>query len=482
MVNRLPNRKLDTDRFAGLNILACFTASPELSGICPQTVAKRNALFPGTQAGACAGTEEVSPFKHPSHQHAWLWQNPSDLATAKVTASVFQSPTIAKGPSESGWTRRPGAVKVLNQDSSQSKRLVPTSQKHLFSNVASPPFPSQMHSSSNSLAKIWEAYKDSPAAPHWETFPGEGPSPGSWNPGRELREWRNRGPPLEDIHNLSQHKLRNLGIKFLGSKEAAADCRGKIWEHQDDPLEGGDVGLKLYDRHNHSKPPAETQDLSFRGTELAAEQSPIGSHAVRPPPSTSPCPSFKGKVNVFPELYDGLYHPSEHRSLSISPLQLTRKGAGDRWGKFYPRDWDKKCLLPQGCEMSKENAVHYSTQPHQPQASEKAAQGSHAAVERWPYPVLEAGYMSVKGTSELGEKASASKPYLDWKETDSHLPVSLDHPQLKAWPIPLSFYYPPSDILEWDDSPMPSWCGVPQSHTWESTSPEPWVFPRMKLY
>ncbi|XP_072409525.1 uncharacterized protein [Chiloscyllium punctatum] len=54
--------------------------------------------------------------------------------------------------------------------------------------------------------------------------------------------------------------------------------------------------------------------------------------------------------------------------------------------------------------------------------------------------------------------------------------------QVGALPLPLAFYYPPSGALEWADSPVPGWGRAPQTPTWKPTSPEPWVYPRMKLY
>ncbi|XP_043539267.1 uncharacterized protein LOC122544255 [Chiloscyllium plagiosum] len=54
--------------------------------------------------------------------------------------------------------------------------------------------------------------------------------------------------------------------------------------------------------------------------------------------------------------------------------------------------------------------------------------------------------------------------------------------QAGALPLPLAFYYPPSGALEWADSPVPGWGRASQTPTWKPTSPEPWVYPRMKLY
>ncbi|XP_069796220.1 proline-rich protein 19 isoform X2 [Narcine bancroftii] len=48
--------------------------------------------------------------------------------------------------------------------------------------------------------------------------------------------------------------------------------------------------------------------------------------------------------------------------------------------------------------------------------------------------------------------------------------------------VPLSFYYPPSDCLDWSESPLPGWEGSAGKRGWVSRSPEPWVFPRMRLY
>ncbi|XP_072325199.1 uncharacterized protein [Scyliorhinus torazame] len=460
LVNRPSNRKHDPTGFSGLRIWACFTDTPKFPVICSQKVAERNA---GNAHGACAGTEENSSLKHPSQQHGWLWKNPDDSQTARVT---FQSPTIVKRPSESGWILGAGLGKAVHRDPSQSKRLVPMAEKHLFSNSASPQFTSHMHKSTNSLVKIWEAYKDSPAPPHWGAFPGEAQSPAIWDPERLSKEWGNRGQPLEDIYKLSQHKLRDLGINL--SDSAANGCGGTL-ERQNDLLEGEDVPGK----HYHPKLPANTQHISFRGTKLTSEQSPSGFHAVQTPPRTYRCSSSQEMVHVFPERYDGLCHPFEHHSLGPSPLWLADRAAVDRWGSFHPKGLDS--LLFQGCNVSKENSDHHYTQSHEPQAAEGTAPGHPGVLEKWPCPVVEA----VKCTSV---KASAPKSFLDWNGTLAHWPVSLDYPQPKVWPMPLSFYYPPSDAIEWDDSPLPVWCGVPQSHTWESTSPEPWLFPRMKLY
>ncbi|XP_067874809.1 uncharacterized protein si:dkey-250k15.4 [Heterodontus francisci] len=481
VANRLTYRKQDTNGFAGLRISADVPGSPGLPEIWPQEVTERTVLFHGLHDGACAVTtkhqaEQDPSFKHPRHQRSWLWKNSSHLETAEVSASIFKSPTVGKSPLGTEWALRTEPVKVLNQDMNESKLRVPASQKRMFSNAASPQFCSQMHKSSNSLAKIWEAYQDSPGVPHWETLSGEVQSPAGWNPGKE---WRNRGEPLEDIYHVSHHKLSHLGMDFWGRLTAADGC-GRKWERLDALPEGGDVGGKPDDRQNHSKRPAETRDISFEGTKMVLERTPKGYHVVQHPLNPHLCSSLQEEVSGCPGQYDRLYRPVELHSLSISPSHFAYQEAAGRWGRFHPRDLDRKCIPLHSSDAHKENSGILCTQPEESLVSEKAAQGHKAVIDKWPCSLLDAACMSAKGNRKLGEKSFNS--YLNWNGTEAHLPLSFDYPQPKACPLPLSFYYPPSDAVEWNDSPLPSWCGVPQRSTWESTSPEPWVFPRMKLY
>ncbi|XP_067831537.1 uncharacterized protein [Heptranchias perlo] len=491
MVNRLSCRKQDANACPGLRISGCFPVGPGLSEVWPQKVTDRSYLFDERQGGPSSVTDRVqtdedTSFKHTRHQHPQMWKNASSFEMAEVNTNIFKSPPVGKRPSVTEWNLRTGSVKMLNQDLNQSKNLtqVLVPQKHMFPNAASPQFyshtpPVQLYKTSNSLAKIWEAYQDSPCGAHWESFSREMQSPMGLNPVRETKEWRNKGQPLEDIFNVSQHKLRNIGINILGKQAKAVSC-GTIWECQDDLPEGGDVGGKVGARYNHSKLPPKTQDILFEGTKLDSEQTPKEHHVVQHPRNIHHCSSLKenGLQKVCPGQYEGLLHPLELDNLSVSPSHFTCKEAADRWD----RDLIKQSNLLSNSEVYKENDGHDYTQSQESQACEKAAQGWPGVNDRWACPVLETGYLSVKGTSELFEEALDHKSYLNWNGDNEHLPVSLDYPQPKAWPIPLSLYYPPSDTLEWSESPLPSWWDVPQRRTWGSTSPEVWDFPRMKLY
>ncbi|XP_032868241.1 proline-rich protein 19 isoform X2 [Amblyraja radiata] len=54
-------------------------------------------------------------------------------------------------------------------------------------------------------------------------------------------------------------------------------------------------------------------------------------------------------------------------------------------------------------------------------------------------------------------------------------------PDWRASGVPISWCYPPSESLEWSDSPPPSWLSVAH-RVLQKNSPEDWVFPRMRMY
>ncbi|XP_059497323.1 uncharacterized protein LOC125448485 [Stegostoma tigrinum] len=88
-----------------------------------------------------------------------------------------------------------------------------------------------------------------------------------------------------------------------------------------------------------------------------------------------------------------------------------------------------------------------------------------------------------QGLAEGRESTVATRRHwFAYKNTGLAPPLYPAQARAGALPLPLAFYYPPSGALEWADSPVPGWGRTPQTPTWEPTSPEPWVYPRMKLY
>ncbi|XP_062911339.1 uncharacterized protein LOC134350253 [Mobula hypostoma] len=397
--------KLDSSGFTGEKIFGIsLSGVPGHSGFSPPKVP---ASLPGPQVGSSAGNQadEEHALSTSARQRLWLWRNAGSLQRTKAAPGIPQSPVVSRDFPFTKWELSPETAD-LGQTSAAQKRVRPSS--------ASPPFSSRsphqrMPKANSSLARILEAYRDTPGRGRW--------SPLSPNPGKGARAQGSWG----------------CGLGTTG--------HGRSWKEED-------------------------EDTTFRSTggrHPVRNKRPLpeGGHTTEMPPLPLH-PHSLAKGRAWPQARAG--QPSSPQWLGIPPWHPTQEPSPERALHASVLEPPPSPLC--GRAVARAGPYHI----REPSASGKGAQSHYGLIH---------GSWDGKGSSEGPLGDSRGRAYLNWNGTQACQLVSGDGLRCRVEPLPLSLCYPPSDCLEWSDLPLPT---VLPKNDWGSSSPEPWLYPRMKLY